>query len=531
MNKLNSQQEYNENDILVSINKQLETTKEGYSDPLDGVLTYNNKGICTTFFSGEKEITLNDIQQKEQEIKDKIQALEKLFNDVNESPIQPNLKWIYLNSILWVKNKFKMFQSAIRLEASKSWYILDEKIKQEKTTEVTHLQEKIYGARVSNTPEERNVIMQRLLEKFEKNKNKLTDQEQSTYQRFLNTIEQKYGTIKKNTTNENDTEDQIKDESDLIKKHKNDKVISKEKLKEYSNKILNIYKTHFIKNNNIPNPNRKADIDPEKKALYLSSKENLAIPESYENITKEKFTKVVIGHEIEQHLLWRNNTNRLLGEWFMGNWYDLLSEWVAKINESIASWEINGLEDLEKLKEKPGLWIIGIFVCENYNYEDSVEILRIFHKLGKRKDEAECLKKATDMVKRRKRFFDYSLPGSSIKDTLYDRGKNRVIDYITKDKDIKTAVWKYKDLNFGKLWKEELEIIPELKKELWINDTQVLQTLMISRILNDKLTKGKWSAREYSNPLGMKKLDISTKRQLIEVLKDINSLESPSQIT
>ncbi|HCB51123.1 TPA: hypothetical protein DEP21_00855 [Patescibacteria group bacterium] len=145
--------------------------------------------------------------------------------------------------------------------------------------------------------------MQRLLEKFEKNKNKLTDQEQSTYQRFLNTIEQKYGTIKKNTTNENDTEDQIKDESDLIKKHKNDKVISKEKLKEYSNKILNIYKTHFIKNNNIPNPNRKADIDPEKKALYLSSKENLAIPESYENITKEKFTKVVIGHEIEQHLL------------------------------------------------------------------------------------------------------------------------------------------------------------------------------------------------------------------------------------
>lgn len=512
--------------FLRDINYELENIKNNYEDQLDGVLTYNKKGVCTSFFGEIETITETIIQEKEREIDKKLIELDEIKKKViNNLKLPQNVRKIYINSIHGIENKFRMFKNAIWLEATKSGYQLDENTRVEKKNEVTKFQELVYGARVSDTPEERDEIINRLNQKIEGNEKKLTEEEIKTYQKFLDAMWQKYWVQYKSKPATTEVNKKV-EESEIVKSHKNDKVVSKEKMKEYSNKVLNAYKEYFTKNYDINEPNWESDFNNEKKSLYLSSKEKLEIPTDYENVSKEKITKVVIGHEIEQHLLWRNNTNRLLGEWFMGNWYDLISEGVAKINEAIASWEVNSLDDLKKLKEKPGLGMIGIFVCENYNYEEAVEILRIYHKLGKRKEESECLKKATDMVKRRKRFFDYNEPGSSIKDSLYDRGKNWVIDFLTEDNDFASAIQRYKDLNFWKLGKEEIELIPTLKSELGINDNQVIYTLMISRILNDKLIKWKWSAKEYMNPLHMKQIDFSTKRQIMEVLKGMNSLES-----
>ena len=512
--------------FLEGVNQLLESVKEGYSDPLEGVLTYNNKMVCTTFFDGTKEITTEDIQTKETEIDHRLWQLAEIKNKIKEGTLSLNIKNIYNKSIEWLENKFKMIKASLRIEATKSGYTLEKDTKDVKSNEIGILQKTIYWERVSDTKEERDDIIWRLHDKFEKGKKKLTEEEKNTYTNFLKTMSSKYDYTKDNTAETNDEEGAWKEISQAIKDHKNNKVIPKEKIKQYSNDILNMYRTYFAKNNNIDVWDRSADFNSEKKSLYTSTKETLEIPENYEDISKEKLTKVVIGHEIEQHLFGRNNNNRLLGKWFASDGYDLISEWVAKINEAIAGWEINSLSDLEKLKEKPGLGIIGIFVCENYNYTESVEILRIFHKLGKRKEESECLKKATDMVKRRKRFFDYNEPGSSIKDSLYDRGKNRIIDYLTADKSLESAVQKYKDMNFWKLGKEELSLVPELKKELGINDNEVIYTLMISRILNDKLTKGIGGLKEYNNPLSSNSIDIATKRQLINILSDIKSLDS-----
>ena len=514
-------------DFLKKINSQLESIKEDYSDPLEGVLTYNNKKVCTTFFDGTKEITTEDIQHKEAEIDQKLWQLDEISNQIKKTDLSWNIKAIYIKSIEWIANKFKMIKASLRIEATKSGFVVDDQIKKTKSNEISALQKTIYWERVSDTKEERDDIIARLEDKFEKGKKKLTDEEKAKYTNFLSTMSSKYAYTKADTTEKNDDEDAwSKEVPQAIKDHKNNKNVSKEKIKQYSNDILNMYREYFAKNNNLDVWDRSADFNSEKKSLYTSTKEKLEIPENYEDISKERFTTMVIGHEIEQHLFGRNNNNRLLGKGFSGDGYDLISEWVAKINEAIAGWEVNSLSDLEKLKEKPGLGIIGIFVCENYNYEDSVEILRIYHKLGKRKEEDECLKKATDMVKRRKRFFDYNEPGCSIKDSLYDRGKNRIIDYLTADQSLESAVKKYKDMNFWKLGKEELALVPELKEELGINDNEVIYTLMISRILNDKLTKGIWSLKEYTNPLSSKSIDIATKRQLINILSDIKSLDS-----
>jgi hypothetical protein len=92
--------------------------------------------------------------------------------------------------------------------------------------------------------------------------------------------------------------------------------------------------------------------------------------------------------------------------------------------------------------------MIGVFICENYNYTDAVQLLQIYKKLTSPKISEEASKNfAINTVKRRKRFVSYTLPGSSTKDTLYQRGKNWVIDYLTADNSLETAIKRYKELN------------------------------------------------------------------------------------
>jgi hypothetical protein len=55
------------------------------------------------------------------------------------------------------------------------------------------------------------------------------------------------------------------------------------------------------------------------------------------------------------------------------------------------------------------------------------------------------------MVKRRKRFVPYNIPGSSIKDALYQRGKDRVKKYLTENDSLEIALERYKNLNIFKL--------------------------------------------------------------------------------
>ncbi|MDR0650928.1 MAG: hypothetical protein LBG59_06080 [Candidatus Peribacteria bacterium] len=57
-------------------------------------------------------------------------------------------------------------------------------------------------------------------------------------------------------------------------------------------------------------------------------------------------------------------------------------------------------------------------------------------------------------MRRIKRFISHELPGASLKDTSYSRGKNRVIDYLTdygKDTTPETIMQRYRNLYIGKL--------------------------------------------------------------------------------
>jgi len=495
----------------------LDKIKEIYWDPLDWILKYNDKWICTTFFwEKESNVDLEDIKIKEREIVDIIKKIDWIKEDlINKEWIPQNLKKIYIKSLESLKNKFLIFQNALRIEWEKSWYPLSNKERNNYSSKVLNIQKEVYWEKVSDTPGEVESILNKLHDLFEKEKIKLKDEEEKLFNKFLEESDKKFwfDYVVKEIKVSAEKKDSIVEE----------KNIDKRKLKKISKEIIDFYKNHFwewntdLKNRNII---EQSDIS----SLNISwTKQEFRVPQKYENVDKKKITQVVASHEIEQHILSRDVNNRILWKWFSAWRYDFITEWVAKINEDIALWKVESLEDIKKLKEKPTIGIIWVFVCENYNYEDAVKIITIYNKLLSKDDDEKCRKKAIDIVKRRKRFVSYDLPWSSIKDTLYQRGKNWVIDYLTEDWTLEIAIKRYKDLNSFRFWPEELKYIDKIKKELDVKEDKLTYSLFIGRILHDKLNKWKWSAKNYLREMNLSKKDITfnSKRELINILKQL----------
>lgn len=539
-------------EYLEAINSDLEKIKVKYADPLDGVLKYDENWRCTTFFWDKKAapnkylsimsahynaspyyvarlwswVSKEEIEFKEREIDDIIHQIEEIQAWLAENEVPKSIKIVYLKSLQAMRSKFLMFKNAIWIEWEKSWYKLTGKEREKYHDEVAKLQSKIYWERVSDNKDEVAGVLNKLHKLFNNNKEKLSEEYWNVFENFLWDCDKKYGFhyVKQNTVTKK-TEDKgtIEEKKD----------IDPEKLKKISKHVINFYKNYY---QNLEDWNVIKQTKAE--ALNVSwMREEFWIPAKYENVGDEKVTKVVIPHEIEQHLLQWDNTNRILGKGFSCGWYDFISEWVAKINEDIASGKVNSLKDLKWLKEWASIWLISVFICENYNYDDAVKILTAYYRLSSNDDYKKCRKKAETNVRRRKRFVPYDRPWASVKDTLYQRWKNRVIDYLTEDNSLQEAIERYKELNTFKFWPEELKYIDDIKKELNIEDKDLIYPLFIWRILHDKLQKGKGSINEYLKhfeneedfahmKLNPEKLTYATKKQLVEIL---NLLEYDSK--
>lgn len=512
---INENQEFSRN-FLEKINLQLENIKELYKDPLDGILKYNKEWRCTTFFwDSEKNITVDDVEDKEKTIQDNIQKIQSLLREIeNKSELSNSIKEAYIASLKSMSKRLEMFQNALWIEAEKSWMFLSNHDCLKYNESSIKLLEEIYGERVSENKQEVTAVLSKMNAVFDKGKWNISTEEQQIFQKFLHTSATNFwydfiptsSRITLKTTNNTSSREHI----------------DKEKLKKISQDIINFYK-QYSNNNSLQN--WEAVLDQGTDSINVSGiNEQLRIPEWYANVNSQKVTQTIAGHEIEQHLLQWNVNNKVLGKWFSSGWYDFISEGMAKINEDISTGKINSLEDLKNNKEDVSLWIIGVFVCENYDFEDAVQLLTIYKKLITPEVSDEVAKEfAQKIVIRRKRFVSYSLPGSSPKDTLYQRGKNRVIDYLTEDWSLENAIKKYKDLNTFKLWPSELHLINEIKDELHISDEQALYPLFIGRIIADKLAHGVGSAKHYMKEMNLnsKDLDISTKKALVEILQQL----------
>lgn len=541
--------EYRE--YLEAINSELEKIKTKYADPLDGVLKYDENWRCTTFFWEKvpnkylskllyynaspfyvarlwNRLTKKNIEFKEKEIDDIIHQIEQIEDWLVKNEKVPwILKKVYKKSLNAMKNKFLMFKSAVWIEWEKSGYKLTDAEREKYRKQVADLQSKIYWKRVSDEKNEVNGVLNNLHTLFNENKDKLKEEYRDIFQDFLDNSDEKYWfKYKKKEIEENVCD---------VKSTPQEKYIDPKKMEAISKSVLNFYKNYFWEEHSDLKDWKVVEQDWVDSINISWMREELWIPSNYDNVDNDKITQVIIAHEIEQHLLQWVNTNRILGKWFSCGRYDWISEWVARINEDIASGKVNSIEDLKWLKDEASIWTISVFICENYNYDDAMKILTAYYKLSSDDSDEDCIVKAKKDVKRRKRFVPYNMPWSSVKDALYQRWKNRVIDYLTQDDIFENAIKRYKDLNTFKFGPDELKYIDEIKEKLNINEKDLIYPLFIWRILHDKLNKWKWSINEYLKyfqsendktwevwlshmKLNPEKITWATKRKLVEIL-------------
>lgn len=133
---------------------------------------------------------------------------------------------------------------------------------------------------------------------------------------------------------------------------------------------------------------------------------------------------------------------------------------MAKLFEFITKGKVRTTADIPKIAEKPAIGMLAVFVCENYNYEDSIKIMELYGKMNK------SANKAVDLVRRRKRFVAYDRPGASTKDTAYTRGLKKIGEVFIGCKNTKQTYELIHMINCAKLGFDDFHLIPKLLKEL-----------------------------------------------------------------
>lgn len=498
---------------LDQINLALEEINQHYSDPFDGILVYDSDWICTSFFESWKAINSQDIEQKQTKITQDIDSIRTLQSKLSLiSDLPQSLYKLYLHSFASKIDKLKMFSSALYLEAEKSGYPLDSQTRQKAQAKVYHYQRKIYGAPISENPDEIAGIYHTIVNLFANKGDILNKAEQKVIQNRLDQLQKDY---------------QLPESSPFLYPEKitaklPETNIDLKMLKEIANSVLEVYQHYYW--DHIPEIyDRKIVEEKDGASLNISGiHQEFRIPQNYPLSNTSKVTETIISHEIEQHLLHWINNNRFAGKGFLSNGYDLISEWLAKINEDISAGKINSLADLSAAKEYGGISLLWVFIAEQFPFAQGVEFMEIYYKMQGIQDPIIRKDAASKYLQRKKRFVARDLPGASIKDTLYSRGKNRVIDYLLEASSREESMQRYGDLNILKIGPDLVAELPNIKKELNISEDNIIKPLFLWRVLNQKLGNSKIDGKFIRA-----NLNYENRKILLEILQKIKDPSTP----
>lgn len=268
------------------------------------------------FFSNEDFPLSNEIvSAKEEKIRADRGFLEEVKTEIKENPnFSTHLQNLYLAAIAAKQAKLKMFEAAVWLEAEKSGLPLDAQLRQEKQSKVQNLQRIIYGKPASEDPEEVGDTFEVLQSLFEKKSNILSDKERQEFSDFLSLFSEILNPQKRDK----------KTPVPQATVAQGEKTIDRDTFKSITVKILGFYKSYF---NSDEIQKWKIQDKQGGGSLNINGVDRvLNIPQKYATTNHNKLTQTVIGHEIEQHLLQRVNSNSLAGTGFSASGYDFIAE-------------------------------------------------------------------------------------------------------------------------------------------------------------------------------------------------------------
>lgn len=375
-------------------------------------------------------------------------------NDITQDKnIIPSVKLLLLKAIAQILKKITIIELATPLEATKYSYILDTKtntVSQDnnKKNKLGHLkkwykwdiqqieriQNTIYGPKISSVPEEKDLIMQNLSELATKNKDKITEEEQLKFSEFITKFP---------------ISTSIKDVS-KIKKIPMKGSISLTNAKNIANYAINSFY-------NIPKWNAISQIGRNNLSVN-TDKQEINLPANKPSFPEWSLA-TIIEHEIWWHVVRGAQGKQRL--WFAWANYENIEEWITKLNEYLMHYDT-----LEDIPLEPWIAHISVFIGENYNFQDTLQLLKIYFKL-KWKSDIDAQKLALTRTKRIKSYYARDQPWSNRKDVIYYRGAKKLIEYLKTLSPEERAEF-YNDAYFATLSFEDITLVPEFKNQLEI---------------------------------------------------------------
>ena len=464
---------------------------------------YDNDGFNKTLFTDFAWINkTNDhkllLSETEAKLNNILTRLEKIQNTLKKYESKGDKNDIIIWYIEYIYNIFRMTLLWLPFEVEKAtryiWLNSNEILN--RRNEIEELDKQIFWWLMSQNSFETT----KCCEYIEKSLNEWSTRLSENEFMFLNIILSKFKWLE--TYDENLLNSNINKNSSEIP----DVEINRD---DYVKIFELIYEIYWIKKHvNISWVTNVTDLD-----------ESLEIPDNKE-YSKLKLSKVLelINHEIETHWITLHNNKLLLGniKW----WWQLnREESLAKMSEGVLIWK--SLEDFVNISFS-GPEILAGEILETDEYK---KFLQIYLKLIGKDD----IYNVDDRLLRRKRNYPIGYKWVQHKDTSYSRWFIDIINYIESGKDIKdlyTAQVDFKDIDkvikIQKDWKHEIKY------------PKMLSEVILYKIKNGTLNINsfrKYLGEKYLNIINknhmssVKKLNISQKKQLIEILGIIKKNE------
>lgn len=289
---------------------------------------------------------------------------------------------------------------------------------------------------------------------FSKNSHYLDDQEQKQFQKYLSLLLKKFPEIRIAWIDGNKNTPKIENNTFL------NKDISRSDYVEIFKLVFSLYDIH------------KPVIIEERSSIY-DGVDALCIPDTPAYTTlKLKRVLALIQHEIETHYIIEQNNTKTLGK-FRGAKNLQREEWLAMISESLLLWKT--LDDVKVWLQIPDI-LMGE-ILDGQDYETFMMLL------GKLKQE----KNAKWNYHRRKRNYPLYARWVQHKDTSYNRGQHKVVEYLKNG-------WDVKDLY---LWKISFEDIALVKKSTEIKNIKLLYPILIWEMLQYILSGKRFVQKEF----------------------------------
>lgn len=471
----------------------------------------NDNFVNQEFFLNKENVNeiyitniLEEVRVKLEEFKNIKNALK---NEINLSEIEKKFLLQVLNTSWFELVRFK---NSIYLEAEKAWLQITKEDRKKYSKRSNTIQRVLHWIKVSDNPFEINEIFNKLESIYINYNEKLSPEEIEIFSSFFkdfnrdlpNQISTSEILKDENIEDDNEGENQNIIKSNLILK----KTISIDNVKKIFDLLIELYWLDWW----------KSDIWNYLNFGVSKDYKLIKIPKKKKNITIKKLLEL-IDHEISIHAIRWYNTNETTKKNYPH--YVEAEEWFAKLSTYLL------YDNLENIKIEPSISLISTLIAENYDWEKTYEILKIYFKLRSKKwDSIELIEqKARDRMLRIKKFLSLNEKWAAWKDVSYFRWEEQIQDHLLKEDDIK---WFIKNFYFSKLSLKDLEIVDNFKELLEYEENKLIYPLWIWKILLNKLIWEKIFLKDLKEKdlrfKAINNLRFWVKKKIVEILNIIN---------